>query len=321
MAIDSIQSADGVAEPSSNERPGRAGAFSRFGTLKPIGPRIVRAGWEGLRRILPPEVRNEREVYLFVARITGVSIVCAVSLDVFLHCFVMFSSWQVAIYSWIGTVLITLLVATPVTLVVGRAYLGLHRARQEVERQSRTDELTGLGNRRAFREAVACLGDGPFSVAIFDIDYFKAVNDTYGHSAGDAVISKVAAVLTSVGAGQGTLYRMGGEEYVWLHPGSDADTHFEAADAARRAIAAAVTTAGDHAIRVTASCGVAGGIPGGSADTAYSLADRALYVAKASGRNRVWMEGVLGPRSSPPMPSSDDVTWIEAPGRGPKVAA
>ncbi|HET7790707.1 MAG TPA: GGDEF domain-containing protein [Gemmatimonadales bacterium] len=165
------------------------------------------------------------------------------------------------------------------------------------------DALTDLPGRRALEEALLRLGDR-YAVAMVDVDHFKQFNDRYGHDAGDQVLRMVAARLEAV-AGGGTAYRYGGEEFAVLFPGQSADDAAEAIDAVRRAIEGSSFTirsrlrprrkpAEPHARRsatratVTVSAGVAErGGRAGSPRQVVDAADRALYAAKAAGRNRV----------------------------------
>jgi diguanylate cyclase (GGDEF)-like protein/putative nucleotidyltransferase with HDIG domain len=146
----------------------------------------------------------------------------------------------------------------------------------ELERLAHTDELTGLANRRHWMTTVkdsirrGCTG----AVLLCDVDHFKAINDTHGHSTGDVVLTEIARIL----ARHGIPGRIGGDEFaLWL---SEHD-----ADHAAELILAEVATAfsGGEAVRVTLSIGIAP-IDGPLAD-ALDLADRALYTAKASGRS------------------------------------
>jgi diguanylate cyclase (GGDEF)-like protein len=160
-----------------------------------------------------------------------------------------------------------------------------------------TDGLTGLFNRRHFFElAGPMIGvrgryGRPLAVVMIDIDHFKAVNDTYGHSVGDVVLREVARRLSGTLRGTDLLCRYGGEEFAALLPET---TGGQARDTARR-LHAAVTTepvptpAGP--VDVTVSIGLSGptGVTAGEADLEALLkrADEALYAAKRAGRNRV----------------------------------
>jgi diguanylate cyclase (GGDEF)-like protein len=153
---------------------------------------------------------------------------------------------------------------------------------------SRTDYLTGLGNRqRFFEEGAKMLSrTGPVSLLAFDLDHFKAINDRWGHAAGDEVLKSFAAVAReTVGAGA-LLVRIGGEEFAALLPGQDGSGAQRIGQAVARRFAK--TASGDGGrVRATVSVGVAElGPDGCDLPSLMSTADRALYSAKALGRNR-----------------------------------
>ena len=165
------------------------------------------------------------------------------------------------------------------------------------------DALTGLPNRRALDDALRQL-DGPFAIAMVDVDHFKAVNDTHGHEVGDQVLRLVATHLDEVGGG-GRAFRYGGEEFALLFPGRAASDTLGALEGVRAAVAGARFTlrgvdrprrrpkhprrrSGATQLAVTVSIGVAQrGAGGAGPETAVERADAALYRAKQGGRNRI----------------------------------
>ncbi|NUQ19376.1 MAG: GGDEF domain-containing protein, partial [Gemmatimonadaceae bacterium] len=165
---------------------------------------------------------------------------------------------------------------------------------EEEWRKARTDPLTGLSNRRHFDEQLQrivsdSLAHGtPASLVVADVDHFKRVNDTYGHEAGDAVLKAVARVFLDCLRAEDVCARYGGEEIAILLPETSVDRAQEVAERVRRAIAAKPVKHGDRSITVTASFGVAG-YPESTAlrDALFPAADRALYEAKAGGRDQV----------------------------------
>jgi diguanylate cyclase (GGDEF)-like protein len=160
------------------------------------------------------------------------------------------------------------------------------------ELRASTDALTGLPNNRALQGhmkrmvAQSMRGRVPLSVALLDLDHFKQINDTWGHGKGDEVLAAVGAVLESTLRDSDVVGRWGGEEFLLLLPDTDRDDAFVAAEKVREAIAAITVVGVERAI--TASLGVAT-LPEDGADigTLTRHADRALYTAKARGRNRV----------------------------------
>ena len=165
---------------------------------------------------------------------------------------------------------------------------------EEEWRRARTDPLTGLSNRRHFDEQLQrivsdSLAHGtPASLVVADVDHFKRVNDTYGHEAGDAVLKAVARVFLDCLRAEDVCARYGGEEIAILLPETSVERAQEVAERVRKAIAAKPVKHGERTISVTASFGVAG-YPESTAqrDALFPTADRALYEAKAAGRDQV----------------------------------
>jgi len=189
----------------------------------------------------------------------------------------------------IATVLtppVSFVVAVFAYMVVGFAVYDLRVSRAELERISRIDMLSGLLNRRAFQKAFDD-GRGEASLILFDIDRFKAVNDSFGHSIGDNVIAAVADVIRNTFDEDEICARIGGEEFAVLWAGTTVDAMAERAELARRRVEALELFAGDRSVRVTISGGMADLADGRDFNEIFSEADRALYVAKASGRNRI----------------------------------
>lgn len=149
-----------------------------------------------------------------------------------------------------------------------------------------TDGLTGVANRRAAESALedaAKQSPGNFAVILFDIDHFKAVNDTHGHSAGDKVLAEVADILTRNARASDAVGRWGGEEFIVIMPNTD----LAEAEAVAERMRQAIESRKHPTVPCTVSAGVAGGWSGEPIDTAVNRADNALYLAKHEGRNRV----------------------------------
>jgi diguanylate cyclase len=161
-------------------------------------------------------------------------------------------------------------------------------------RESTTDSLTELYNRRAFDEQLArvselaALREGGAALFIFDVDFFKKVNDTYGHPAGDAVLKAVAHALVRVFKRKGDFVaRYGGEELVAMSRDLSPKESATLAERAREAVAALSTPWEKTVIKVTVSVGVANWVPAQDCATWLSRADVALFQAKQWGRNQV----------------------------------
>ncbi|WP_108815328.1 diguanylate cyclase [Loktanella sp. Alg231-35] len=164
-----------------------------------------------------------------------------------------------------------------------------------------TDPLTGLYNRRYAEPHLAHLAEQavatgqPFAVMMIDIDHFKSVNDTYGHSAGDGVLRQLSAMLQAGLRTVDLVARMGGEEFLIAMPATTRNQARLAADRLRHLIDGAVLAQADDGapISVTISVGVAVSTPCATDNPAIgkicTRADQALYKAKSSGRNQVAM--------------------------------
>ncbi len=172
---------------------------------------------------------------------------------------------------------------------------------ETMRRTSLFDPLTGVNNRRFLEQRIneeldrSLRTHQPLSCLFLDIDYFKCINDTHGHQAGDQVLSQVAGAIKKQLRSNDVLSRYGGEEFVALLSGSDESIALEIAERIRSSIEALLIQFGGQEIAVTISIGAATFIPGlnatkSVADTARELintADAALYQAKNNGRNRV----------------------------------
>ncbi len=166
-------------------------------------------------------------------------------------------------------------------------------ARERLRHEATHDRLTGAWNRAAIldtfereRARVARTGEA-ISIAMVDFDHFKRINDSHGHGAGDAVLREGAARAARAVDGKGTVGRYGGEEFLVLMPGCEAEAAKAACERIRAAVAAAPIVASDQAIPVTVSIGVASWTGTGDPAGLIDRADAALYRAKRSGRDRV----------------------------------
>lgn len=172
------------------------------------------------------------------------------------------------------------------------------RTEQQLHELARTDSLTGLSNRRHFMERAGelvsmCRRQGwSAAMVLIDVDRFKSVNDTYGHEAGDQVLKLVAKVIQGATREVDVLSRYGGEEFALFLPNTDMETAVKVSERARVALEEAVMDWEGTTLRVTASLGIAWAT---SEDLDLRVltiqSDKALYAAKASGRNRVLVYG------------------------------
>jgi len=154
--------------------------------------------------------------------------------------------------------------------------------------ESETDPLTGVANRRGFNRAAARMiaqadrASEPLALAMFDLDHFKRVNDSYGHAAGDAVIRAFADLLLAMAPRSATVARLGGEEFVVLLDSTTLKGAWHVAQAIRNALPGIA-----HLPAVTASGGIAELKPGDTLETLLDRADQRAYEAKFTGRDRI----------------------------------
>ncbi|WP_323762038.1 GGDEF domain-containing protein [Maricaulis sp.] len=186
------------------------------------------------------------------------------------------------------------LIVVETNLVFGFVLLSAGRSATVLKRAALTDHLTGLPNRRAFEALVIESFTAPpapdvaTAVAVFDVDHFKQVNDTYGHDVGDAVLQHVAAILESTIRETDHVARLGGEEFVALIHARSGATVQNVAERVRRAVQEHPFVHNGHEITVTISAGLVEVTDDHPTLTAlFKRADEALYRAKDAGRNRI----------------------------------
>lgn len=172
-----------------------------------------------------------------------------------------------------------------------------NRSNLESQRQKALlDPLTELPNRQAYNERAAIevqrwqRYNRPLSIAIFDIDFFKKINDSYGHQAGDRVIKVIGRSIAKRLREVDFFCRFGGEEFVALLPETSADAAFLLLDKIRDAIAKASFNYKEQPMSITLSVGITEFKPQDSLESAFERADQALYQAKSNGRNQVKMQ-------------------------------
>jgi diguanylate cyclase (GGDEF)-like protein len=166
--------------------------------------------------------------------------------------------------------------------------------RDQLSLLARTDELTGLANRRATMESLRwqmaySLRSGvPLAVLSLDLDYFKSINDTWGHAGGDQVLLGFARLLRAVTREVDLCGRLGGEEFIVVLPDTDAGGGTVVGDRLRRRLAETpMSVLGSESVTVTVSAGLTALQPGDTLESMLNRVDRALYQAKQSGRDRL----------------------------------
>ena len=189
----------------------------------------------------------------------------------------------------------TAFIAVGMTLVVNNVFAFLFAKRMQRQKSQltqlvRLDPLTGVGNRRSLNDKlddiVALNNRKPqqMSLVVLDVDYFKRINDNYGHTAGDQVLIKLTEIINARIRETDCLYRFGGEEFVVVLTETNQETALKIAEQLRKLIEDADILENKS---VTASLGVAEIIKGDNADSWIDRGDRAMYHAKETGRNKV----------------------------------
>ena len=163
---------------------------------------------------------------------------------------------------------------------------------QEEQRAAMVDALTGIPNRAAYDDRMAHefarwqRHGGTISIAAWDVDHFKSINDEFGHMAGDKVLRILGQHLARNVRGTDFVARYGGEEFLMIMIGMDAEQTLKACNKVRAGIQAIAFHFRDRPVTVTASCGITTFRMGDMPETAFERADGALYEAKDGGRNR-----------------------------------
>lgn len=195
------------------------------------------------------------------------------------------------------TLVVAWLAFVAASVAVGSRYDRVQRDLTRVVGASLRDRLTGLYNFAFFSDTLrreterATRYGGALSLVLFDVDTFKSFNDSHGHEAGNRLLAEVGRVIESSRRSADVAARFGGEEFALLVPG-DTAAAVEAAERIRLAIARVIVPVGhgQHDGR-TISAGVAAFTPGTTPDALVEAADRALYLSKRRGRNRVSVSG------------------------------
>lgn len=173
------------------------------------------------------------------------------------------------------------------TKSVGLAFETIEKNNQQLTQSARTDSLTGLLNRRSLDEIInVCSSERRlFSLLVLDIDYFKSINDTYGHQVGDDTLKKIAETICTVVRKNDFCFRYGGEEFVLLLPDADSLSAYKVAEKLRKKIE---KTSFIPDKTITISIGLSE-YPAqtDSVTELFRFADSALYTSKMEGRNRI----------------------------------
>ena len=164
---------------------------------------------------------------------------------------------------------------------------------QALHKEADTDPLTQLPNRRAMQDYINSFNqdypDSPFTVAIGDIDFFKKVNDTYGHNCGDYTLQQLAALFRDSANGNYTVCRWGGEEFCFFLPGKNIDEAWNVMFSLCEAVRKMPLSFEGHEFSITITIGLEENDFKSSIDRILEKADKKLYMGKVAGRNRVVM--------------------------------
>ena len=206
---------------------------------------------------------------------------------------------------------VPVVVTIPVCYATARMALQLSVAHARLKQLAHTDELTGLTNRRSFFERADEILDGaadngePLALLVIDADYFKQLNDTYGHATGDAALQFITERLESCVRKTDLLCRLGGEEFAILLHGMDEAGASRLADRILEKVANQPMVWDSKIIEMSVSCGIADTHVSYEMTALFKAADDALYAAKSDGRNRrVLYTSMLGRQAGQAIPKS-----------------
>jgi diguanylate cyclase (GGDEF)-like protein len=242
------------------------------------------------------QVTSERGVYVLACAIVVTATTIATSLAWFaIHLFVPVNFPETRAFlenfAYITAIITTICVGGPFGIFVGYGLLRAHQLTQAMHQMATTDHLTGLPNRTSVIEqitqAVRRARDTrcPGAVLFVDLDHFKKINDTYGHAGGDAALRHAASLMRDALGPDMILGRFGGEEFVCFVP--DGERAEEIAAAVVMDLRMSNVSFNGRQINVTASIGLVSTAGANSIRDLLSKADAALYIAKASGRDRI----------------------------------
>jgi diguanylate cyclase (GGDEF)-like protein len=234
-----------------------------------------------------------------VVAVTLISVLASLAIAMVVHVFVLNEPMPPA--AWLLSIGCPLILAPTMSTGSFALLLKLDLAHERLRLISDTDFLTGVYNRRYFMDRLRdeaernARGGLPFSVALIDVDNFKAVNDQHGHLAGDEVLCALATVCRAQVRNMDTFARFGGEEFAVLLPQTDARQAAQWLERVRQAVADLHVELATGSLNITVSIGVA--CPEAAAvqptvqiDAALRMADEALYRAKREGKNRVALQ-------------------------------
>ncbi len=201
---------------------------------------------------------------------------------------------SMSVFDITATWLIILATSTFCSLILDVLMAAWHRKEQDLHHSSYRDELTSLLNRRGIQDGLkeeffrAKRGEYPLSIAMVDLDYFKQVNDRYGHPFGDKVLKLVAAKMLEITRKKDLIGRYGGEEFLIVFPECEGEVALKILERLRKNMEVQIMhTLSQQEVTVTLSAGVSTLNEHDKIDDLLARADEALYAAKRQGRNRI----------------------------------
>ena len=236
------------------------------------------------------QIKTRAHVWLFALCVTGFSILVSELAVTSIYLIYGPAALDTTAVVYVATV-IPIVVALPTSYLMGSMGYKLTQAQITLRLLAETDELTGLTNRRSFfaqasdQLEAAEQQDSPISLLVIDADYFKQLNDTYGHATGDAALKFISDKLNGCIRRSDLACRLGGEEFAILLPGVHEDQARPMAERILKNIAEQAMVHDGKIIEMSVSCGVADTSVSYDMTALFKAADDALYAAKDAGRN------------------------------------
>jgi diguanylate cyclase (GGDEF)-like protein len=242
-------------------------------------------------KILRVQIKTQTQVWLFALCVTSFSVLISELSVTSIYLLFGPDAFGTPSVVYVAAV-IPLVVALPTSYLMGNMGFKLHQAQSTLRRLAETDDLTGLTNRRSFflqatkTLETAALQQSPISLLIIDVDYFKQLNDTYGHATGDAALKFISQKLEGAIRRSDLACRLGGEEFAILLPDVTESQAQPTAERILSKIAAQPMLHDNKIIEMSVSCGIADTRVSYDITVLFKAADDALYAAKDRGRNK-----------------------------------
>lgn len=264
---------------------------------------------EILRTLLNSPVHTERDVRVFAVRLAVICFLLAMVADTGMQ-LLAFHGWLNLLRGWAITAFVTALVAYPVGAYLGTARLEHHRTKTKLIEQSHTDSLTGLRNHASLPADYESAPGDSRALIIVSLDRFKAVNERYGHLAGDRVLVRAARLIAEELGNLGAIYRTDGTEFAVLATvGTITEARAQVLAMLARFETSNLGTL-EKPASLTASAGIAEAPANATFAEAFAAADAALETAKTTGRSRVC---IASEPTTPGIVEGDEVVWSADP--------